>query len=78
MKGESFHTLKPTVWIGKQGCTGALIEEIRVQLKTRSPVKIKWLRNCEIDPEDVARRAGARLLQVRGRTMILGAARPKP
>jgi len=78
MKGEPFHTLKPTVWIGKQGCTGALIEEIRVQLKTRSPVKIKWLRNCEIDPEDVARRAGARLLQVRGRTMILGAARPKP
>lgn len=77
MGNESFHALKPTVWIGKQGCTGAIIDEIRLQLKTRSPVKIKWLRNCDIDPDDVARRAGARLLQVRGRTMILGAVRPK-
>ncbi|MEN6397278.1 MAG: YhbY family RNA-binding protein, partial [Methanoregula sp.] len=27
--------LKPTVWIGKQGCTEATIEEIVAQLKKR-------------------------------------------
>ncbi|MDG6257339.1 MAG: YhbY family RNA-binding protein [Methanomicrobiaceae archaeon] len=70
--------MKATVWIGKQGCTGAIVDEIRMQLKTRPAVKIKWLRSCEIDPDDVARRAGARLFQVRGRTMILGARSPKP
>lgn len=75
MEHEPFHLLKATVWIGKQGCTDAIVDEIRVQLSTRSVVKIKWLRNCELDPDDVARRAGARLLQVRGRTMILGARR---
>jgi RNA-binding protein len=78
MGDEPLHMLKPTVWIGKQGCTDCIIEEIRVQLKTRPRVKIKWLRNCEIDPDDIARRTGARLLQVRGRTMILGAPGLKP
>ncbi len=78
MGGEPLHLLKATVWIGKQGCTDAIVEEIRIQLKSRPRVKIKWLRNCEIDPEDVALRAGARLLQVRGRTMVLGAGRTKP
>ena len=78
MGGERLHQLKATVWIGKQGCTDAIVEEIRIQLKTRPRVKIKWLRNCEIDPDEIALRAGARLLQVRGRTMVLGAGRAEP
>jgi RNA-binding protein len=46
--------LKPTVWIGKQGCTETMIDEIVEQLKKRSMIKVKWLQNTQIDPEDVA------------------------
>ncbi len=64
--------LKPTVWIGKQGCTETMIDEIVEQLKKRTMIKVKWLQNSEIDPENVASRANATLVEVRGRTMVLG------
>ena len=63
--------LKPTVWIGKQGCTETMIEEIVEQLKKRKMIKVKWLQNIEIDPETVASQAKATLVGVRGRTMVL-------
>ncbi len=64
--------LKPTVWIGKQGCTETMIDEIVEQLRKRPMIKVKWLQNIEIDPENVASRAHAMLVEVRGRTMVLG------
>ncbi len=67
----SMQDLKPTVWIGKQGCTGTMIDEIVSQLKKRKLIKVKWLQNTDVDPEAVASRAKARLVEVRGRTMIL-------
>ena len=63
--------LKPTVWIGKQGCTETMIGEIMEQLRKRKKIKVKWLQNVEIDPESVALQARARLVEVRGRTMVL-------
>jgi RNA-binding protein len=63
--------LKPTVWIGKQGCTGTMIDEIVEQLKKRKMIKVKWLRSVEVDPGLVASQAQAGLVNVRGRTMIL-------
>jgi RNA-binding protein len=63
--------LKPTVWIGKQGCTETMIDEIVEQLKKRKMIKVKWLQNIEIDPETVSTQAQARLVDVRGRTMVL-------
>ena len=63
--------LKPTVWIGKQGCTETMIDEIVEQLKKRTLIKVKWLQNTQIDPEDVALQARATLVEVRGRTMVL-------
>jgi RNA-binding protein len=63
--------LKPTVWIGKQGCTETMIDEIVEQLKKRKMIKVKWLQNIEIDPEAVASQARARLVDVRGRTLVL-------
>lgn len=59
------------MWIGKQGCSDTLIEEIRLQIKQRKAIKIKWLRSTEVDADDIARRAGAELVGVRGRTMVL-------
>ncbi|HDR46397.1 MAG TPA: YhbY family RNA-binding protein [Geoalkalibacter subterraneus] len=70
-KNELFQEIKPTIWIGKRGYSETLIDEIRAQLKVRKYVKIKWLRTAEIDPEELARRAGAELVGVRGRTMVL-------
>ncbi len=67
----SMQDLKPTVWIGKQGCTGTMIEEIVAQLKNRNMIKVKWLQNCEVDPAAVATDAKAELMSVRGRTMVL-------
>ena len=63
--------LKPTVWIGKQGCTETMIDEIVAQLKKRKVIKVKWLQNTEVDPDTVALQAKADLLEVRGRTMVL-------
>jgi RNA-binding protein len=63
--------LKPTVWIGKQGCTETMIEEIVVQLKKRKMIKVKWLQNADVDPESLANLVKARLVEVRGRTMVL-------
>ena len=63
--------LKPTVWIGKQGCTETIIDEVVAQLKNRKVIKVKWLQNTEIIPEDLARATGAHLLGVRGRTLVL-------
>jgi RNA-binding protein len=75
MKGEKnknmMQDLRPTIWIGKQGCSDTIIKEIGDQLKKRTAVKIKWLQNTEVDPGDVAVRARALLVEVRGRTMVL-------
>lgn len=77
---RSMQDLRPTVWIGKQGCSGTMIEEIVSQLKKRKMIKVKWLQNAEVDPAAVATQAKARLVEVRGRTMVLaekGRASPK-
>ena len=68
---RAMQDLKPTVWIGKQGCTETMIGEIMEQLRKRKKIKVKWLQSVEIDPESVAVQARARLVEVRGRTMVL-------
>jgi len=68
--------IKATVWIGKQGVTPTVVEEVVQQLKKRHRIKIKWLRNTDIDPADLAERAGADLLEVRGRTVVLAERKP--
>ena len=68
---RSMQDLRPTVWIGKQGCTDTMIEEIILQLKKRKTIKVKWLQNCDVDPAAVASEARAELVEVRGRTMVL-------
>ncbi|MFH0966067.1 MAG: YhbY family RNA-binding protein [Methanobacteriota archaeon] len=67
-----FHDLKPTIWVGKQGMTETIIEEIRSQIKVRKVIKLKWLESTDVDPKIVASESGTVLLQVRGRTMVLG------
>jgi RNA-binding protein len=52
--------------------TETIIEEICNQIKVRKIIKIKWLESTSLDPEVVAHRSGTVLLQVRGRTLVLG------
>jgi len=68
---RSMQDLKPTVWIGKQGCTKTMINEIEEQLRKRKIIKVKWLQNIPVDPETVALQAQATIVEVRGRTMVL-------
>ena len=68
---KEMNQLKATLWIGKKGCTQNTIEEIRRQVKDNSIIKVKWLKNTEITPEDIAKESGTILVQVRGRTMVL-------
>lgn len=70
--GSGFHDLKPTIWVGKQGITDTIIDEIRAQIKVRKVIKLKWLASAEVDPDGVALASRTILLQVRGRTMVLG------
>jgi len=74
---ESFQDIKPTVWVGKRGISSLMIDEIRRQLETRKIVKVRWLRNTEVDPEEVAASAGAVLIEVRGRTFVLAERRSR-
>jgi RNA-binding protein len=64
-------TVKPTVWIGKKGLSEEAVAEIRRQLEAKKPVKVRFLRGAEMDPEDLATRAGGRVLGIRGRTVVL-------
>ena len=63
--------LKPTVWIGKKGCTDVVLEEILHQLKVRSVIKIRFLQHAEMDVGTIAEATEAQVLDVRGRTAIL-------
>lgn len=74
---ESYiQTLKPTIWVGKNGCTEDLIEETRRQLLARKVIKIKWLQSCDLDEAEIlelAEKTSADVLDSRGRMVVFGA-----
>ncbi|MDD1675288.1 MAG: YhbY family RNA-binding protein [Methanomicrobiales archaeon] len=71
MKEHNDSELKPTVWIGKKGCTEVVCEEIRRQIGTRKMIKVRYLRSSDMDPAALAESTGTVLRDVRGRTVIL-------
>ncbi|MEB3861708.1 MAG: YhbY family RNA-binding protein [Desulfurococcales archaeon] len=79
------HHSKPDVIIGKNGLTPGVIEEIKRRLDKEEIVKVKMLRTS-LEAEDmdrrrmaetIARATGARLMGVRGRTLILYKEKPR-
>jgi RNA-binding protein len=68
---------KPTVWIGKEGSTAQIANEITRQLDQHEVVKARILQAALKDTEakematTVAAQAGASLIEVRGHTFIL-------
>lgn len=70
------HPLKPILHIGKEGVTGAAVTTIETAFNTRELLKLKVLEAAPEDAretgEELARRiAGAHLVQVIGRTVVL-------
>ncbi len=73
------HHESPDVIVGKNGLTPGVIREIKNRLEREEIVKVKMLRTS-LDAEDldrktlarlIAEKAGARLMGIRGRTLIL-------
>jgi len=69
-------TLKPTAWIGKGGII-AVLDQIKMQLKTKELVKVKIQRtrlsseSAREIAESVAKQTSASLIDMRGRTFTL-------
>jgi len=69
--------LEPALQVGKAGVTDALVAEIEARLDREDLVKIRLLKSAteEADrhavAEDLAARAGAQLVEVRGNTVVL-------
>jgi len=67
--------LRPTVQVGKEGITAAIIDELSRQLKKNRLVKVRLLSSFEADRHESAERlaqiSGSVLVEVRGKTVVL-------
>ena len=68
-------SLKPTIHVGKDGITDSLIEEVKLQVKTRKVVKIRLLPasgdDKDVIAKDISERSGAVLVDLRGSIVLL-------
>lgn len=69
------HHLQPIFQVGKGGTNDHLVRHIEEALETRELIKVSVLNNCLDDPREigaeVAEAAGAELVQVIGKTIVL-------
>jgi RNA-binding protein len=67
--------LKPTIHVGKDGITDSLIEEVKLQVKTRKVVKIRMLPASgdekDVIAKEISERSGVVLVDVRGSIILL-------
>jgi RNA-binding protein len=74
---------KPTVWIGKNGITEEVVDEVKKQLKSNEIVKIRILKTAfaqksmKAVTNKLLDRTEAELLDARGYTIILYKVKPK-
>lgn len=68
-------SLKPTVFVGKDGITESVVRELSLQLEKFKLVKVKLQPSSEMDRDEAGKRladaTGATLVEVRGRTAVL-------
>ncbi len=69
------HHLQPIFQVGKGGTNDHLVRHITEAIETRELIKISVLNNCLDDPREigaeVSAAAGAELVQVIGKTIVL-------
>lgn len=67
--------IEPSVAVGKSGVTDSVIAEIKSQLKRRRIIKIRLHGESKLSRLDIAKelaeRANAKLIDVRGFTVVL-------
>ncbi len=67
--------MKPTLHIGKEGISGAVLDAIELEVTDRELIKVRLLDVLEGDRKQIARdlaeRSGTELIQVLGRTVLL-------
>lgn len=68
---------KPTIWVGKDGATQKIVEEVSRQLEKKQMVKIKILKSALGEEKakglasKIAEQTESTLVDVRGHTLIL-------
>ncbi|MBC1484488.1 ribosome assembly RNA-binding protein YhbY [Listeria sp. FSL L7-1485] len=69
------HSIQPIFQVGKGSVSPNLIVQVKEALEARELIKISILQNCDEDKQTIAEkissRAGADIVQVIGRTIIL-------
>jgi len=69
------HHLQPIFQVGKGGTNDHLVRHISEAIEVRELIKVSVLNNCMDDPKEiaveVAEAAGAELVQVIGKTIVL-------
>ncbi len=76
LRGQA-HGIVASTHVGKNGVTPSLIEEVSRQLKDNRLVKVKLLRSAveamprEEIARELAQKAGAELIEVKGNTIVL-------
>ena len=74
---------KPTIWVGKEGATPQIVNEISRQLDKKEIVKAKILKTALKDEEaktvagKIAQQTKSSLIEVRGHTFLLYKRREK-
>ena len=68
------HSLKPEVWIGKEGITTGTLKTLENSFHTKELVKVKILENCTLDRSEIARQlsrtASAEVVQILGKVIL--------
>ena len=70
-------TEKPTVWVGKEGATTQIMNEVAKQLDAREMIKAKILKTALQEEEakaiatKIAEQTESELVEVRGHTFLL-------
>jgi RNA-binding protein len=76
------HHLRPVILVGKESLSDAILQATGTALFDHELVKVKLGENAEGDrhalAEDLARRSGAELVGLIGRTFLLYRERPEP
>lgn len=68
---------KPTIWIGKDGATPQIMDEVSRQLDQKEMVKVKALKSALRDEDAktvgarIAQQTEATLIDIRGHTFVL-------
>lgn len=74
------HSIKPLALIGKEGVTEGFVTGLQQELVRHELVKVRLLRSCPLDKHEAAEvvpaKAGAVLVQLIGKTLLLYAPHP--